>query len=78
MVMMKLHDSASGKLLSMQRVQSDNTVDLVGKTFAGVQLLRTGLHIQAELVKIELTSTPHSTVLVDGHNLCFDAVCSRY
>jgi formylglycine-generating enzyme required for sulfatase activity len=77
-VMMKLHDSASGKLLSMQQVQSDNTVDLVGKTFAGVQsLLRTGLNIQAERVKMELTSTPHAAVFVDGQEVCALTPCVR-
>ena len=77
-VMMKLHDSASGKLLSMQQVQSDDTVELVERTFSCVQLLlRTGLNLQTASVKMELTSTPHASVWVNGEEICATTPCIR-
>lgn len=78
LVMLKLHQSDSGTLLAMEKVQGADPVALVEATFEGVQqLLRKGLHLNAELAKVTLTSTPKSTVFLDGEVLCQQTPCVR-
>ncbi len=78
LVMLKLHQSDSGTLLAMEKVQGADPVALVEATFEGVQLLlRKGLHLNSELAKVTLTSTPKATVFLDGDVLCQQTPCVR-
>ncbi len=78
LVMLKLHQSDSGTLLAMEKIQGSDPVALVEATFEGVQqLLRKGLYLNAELAKVTLTSTPKSTVFLDGDVLCQQTPCVR-
>ena len=78
MVMLKLHQSDSGTLLAMHRIQGDDPVHLVEETFEGVQsLLRKGLDISTELAKLTFTTSPKSSVYVDDVLVCEQTPCVR-
>ena len=78
MVMLKLHQSDTGTLLAMERVQGTAPIQLVEETSDGVRrLLRKGLNLSADLAKLTLTATPNVTVYMDDSILCQQTPCVR-
>ena len=78
MVMLKLHQSDNGSLLAMHKVQATDPVALVEATFEGSKtLLRKGLNLVADTVKITFTTTPRAKVYIDGELICEQTPCLR-
>lgn len=77
---LKLHDSASGKLLAMETIKATEKVALVEKTFESSSALLVkglGIELSSELVWLTVTTKPTAKLYLNDELICKKTPCRR-